>query len=178
MYSCYWTPLQVFFLSVSKMRLEHKKWWCQRARLSVLAADTKERGSQALLWPVASVWRWGNIQYFEVLRLNFRKRQLRYLNFPVLVWTITCDTVRLRRHLTAGCRWSKWVEWGLQHMGMSQCARGRLWGTICHTLIKTMKLTRTLTLWFEVAVLDLVLCFSHGTSQPKPVSQYNLCSSF
>lgn len=63
-------------------------------------------------------------------------------------------------------------------MGMSQCARGRLWGTICHTLIKTMKLTWTLTLWFEVAVLDLVLCFSHGTFQPKPVSQYNLCFSF
>lgn len=86
--SCCRTPLQGVFVSVSKMQLEHKKWWCQRARLSVHAALRKERGSQAFLWPVASVWRWGNVRDSEVLGFHVRKRQLTCFNLPVLVWTV------------------------------------------------------------------------------------------
>lgn len=172
MYSCYWLPLQffgVFFFVVSKMQLQHKKWWCQRARLSVLAAVTTDRDSQALLWPVASVWRWGNIHYFEVLGFNLekRKRQCRYFDFPDCVWAVLQSFNRInmwhyKTEVTSDSRWRKRVECG--HMGMSRSARGRLWGAICHTLMKTIKLTRTLTLWFVDAVLDLVLCFSQCIS--------------
>lgn len=140
-----------FFVSVSKMHLKQKKWWCQRACLSVLAAVTTERG-WALLWPVASVWRWGNIQYFEILGLNLiKKRLLRYFNFPDFVWAVLQCFSRINMwyyeaEVTSDSRVEvKWEEWGLQHMGMSQSPRGRLWGTICHTLMKTIKLTRTLT---------------------------------
>lgn len=52
-YSCYWTTLHffIYFLSVSKMQLQHQKRWCQRAHLSVLAALTPERLTSSTLIP-------------------------------------------------------------------------------------------------------------------------------
>lgn len=53
--SCVFTLLNnsalLFFLSVSKMQLQHQKRWCQRAHLSVLAALTPERLTSSTLIP-------------------------------------------------------------------------------------------------------------------------------